>query len=368
MSDPVTIGVEEEFHVADAASRVLSQDGDVVLRAVDTDVRFSSEQFASEIYRSMVETGTVICETLDDVDRQLRALRRELCETARDQGRRVLAAGTMPLVHRRAQQFTPDARYRRIERVHQQVSREMMACGMHVHVGVDDREEAVQVLNHLRPYLANLLALSANSPFWDAEDTGYASYRTVLWGRWPSATVTELFADAAEYDRVCEALIASGAIIDHGQIYWDARLSVDHPTVEFRVADVCPTVEEAVLQAGLCRALVTTCLTRIRGGQRPAPVRTELLRAAKWRAARYGLEDQLYDPLRDEVAPAADVLARMVDELGDALDDAGDRERVTDLLDATLARGTGAARQRAMFAAAGRLEDTVDGLAAATCG
>ena len=151
MTDQLTIGVEEEFHVADAASRMLAQEGDVVLDAVDRD-DFEPEQFASEIYLSMVETGTVVCETLDDVRAQVTALRAQLCSNAAEHGLRVLASGTMPLNRRRMQQITPDERYRRIEFVHQQVSREMMACGTHVHIGVADRDAAVAVLNHARGY------------------------------------------------------------------------------------------------------------------------------------------------------------------------------------------------------------------------
>ncbi|MBW3603977.1 MAG: glutamate--cysteine ligase [Actinobacteria bacterium] len=366
MSAELTLGVEEEFHIADAASRMLAQQGDVLLDDI-ADAGFEPEQFASEIYLSMVETATVVCTTLDDVRAQLLALRRELCATAREHGMRVLAAGTMPLARHRIQQITPDQRYRHIERVHQQVSREMMACGMHVHLGVPDRDEAVGVLNHVRPYLPALLALSANSPFWDARDTGFASYRTVLWGRWPSAAMPGVFADADEYDAVAQLLIESGAILDLGQIYWDARLSIENPTLEFRVSDVCLTVDEAVLQAGLCRAMVRRCLQRVRAGCPPPAVRSELLTAAKWRAARFGLEDRLYDPLRQQLCAPQELFADLIDDLRDALDEEGDTEQVTQLLDRVLHDGSASRRQRQAFAASGRLEDTIDLIAAQTC-
>jgi carboxylate-amine ligase len=366
VDDELTIGVEEEFHVSDAASRMLSHRSDVVLEDVDAD-SFDDEQFDNEIYLSMVETGTTVCSTLDEVRTQLSALRRELCATAAEHDLRVLAAGTMPLARSRLQQITPTARYRRIEQVHQQVSREMMACGMHVHVGLPDRDEAVRVLNHIRAYLPFLLALSANSPFWDTHDTGFASYRSVLWGRWPSAALPEAFADAAEYDAVTQLLTDSGAILDMGQVYWDARLSVEHPTLEFRVSDVCLSVEEAVLQAGLCRALVRTCRQRVREAA-PAPaIRPELLRAAKWRAARFGLEDELFDPVRRILQPPRELYDDLLRELDDALAVDGDREQVAELLDRTLCAGSGAARQRAAYAASGRLADTVDLIAVGTC-
>lgn len=364
--DHFTIGVEEEFHVADAASRTLAQDGDVVLEGIERE-GFEPEQFASEIYLSMVETATVVCTTLDEIRTQLRALRAELCTTAAAHGLRVLAAGTMPLARLRTQKITPDPRYRRIELVHQQVSREMMACGTHVHIGLGDRDEAVQVLNHARAYLAPLLALSANSPFWDEQDTGFASYRSVLWGRWPSATLPEPFADLAEYDAVARMLVDAGAMIDLGQVYWDARLSIEHPTLEFRVADVCLTVDEAVLQAGLCRAVVRACLDRVRRGAPPPQMRPEALRAAKWRAARYGLENRLFDPVTCTLLPAGELLGAILDDLRPALEAEGDWEQVRDLVDRLLREGTGAARQRAAFAESGRLEDAVDLVVQGTC-
>lgn len=366
MSDHLTVGVEEEFHVADAASRMLTHDSDVLLSDLDRD-GFADEQFASEIYLSMVETASVVCTTLDEVRAQLVALRRTLCSAARRHGMRILAAGTMPLARGRMQQITPQERYREIEQMHQQVSREMMACGMHVHVGMPDREEAVQILNHVRPYLAPLLALSANSPFWDTHDTGFASYRSILWGRWPSAALPQLFANIDEYDAVGQMLIDSGAIVDLGQIYWDTRLSVPNPTLEFRVADVCLTVDEAVLQAGLCRALVRTCRERVRAGVRPPAIRTELLQAAKWRAARFGLEDRLFDPVSRALLAPPKLYEQLLEELRDALDAEGDTEQVTDLVDRALCDGSAARRQRQAFAESGRLQDTVDLIADATC-
>jgi carboxylate-amine ligase len=230
-----------------------------------------------------------------------------------------------------------------------------------------DREDAVRVLNHARTFLAPLVALSANSPLWDGHDTGFASYRTVLWGRWPSASLPEPFADAAEYDAVAQMLVDSGAIVDLGQIYWDARLSIEHPTFEFRVADVCLTVDDALVQAGLCRAVVRTCLERCRRGVPPPQVRTEALRAAKWRAARFGLEDRLFDPVTATLLPARDLIEAFLAQLRPALEAEGDWEQISGLVDRLLCDGSGAARQRAALAMAGRLQDAVDLIAVSTC-
>jgi carboxylate-amine ligase len=366
VQDHLSLGVEEEFHVADVASRMLAPRGDAVLDAVARD-GFAPWQFASEIYLSMVETATVVCHTLAEVRSQLQALRTRLCAAAATQRLHVLATGTMPFAQQRVQQVTPDERYHAIVDLHQQVSREMMACGTHVHVGVEDRDDAVQVLNHARPYLAPLLALSANSPLCDGLDTGFASYRTVVWGRWPSAAVPELFADAAEYDAIGQMLVDSGAMVDLGQIYWDARLSRKHPTLEFRVADVCMTVDHTVVQAGLCRALVRTGLERVRAGMAPPVLRPEALRAAKWRAARFGLEGRLFDPITCRLVPASELIHAVLNDLRPALEAEGDWDEMCELVDRLLHDGTGAARQRAAFAAAGRLEDVVDLIALDTC-
>jgi carboxylate-amine ligase len=366
VQDHLSLGVEEEFHVADAASRMLAPRGDVVLDAVSRD-GFASWQFAGEIYLSMVETATVVCHTLAEVRSQLQALRARLCAAAATHSLHVLAAGTMPFTKHRVQQITPDERYHAIVDLHQLVSRDMMACGTHVHVGVTDRDDAVQVLNHVRPHLAPLLALSANSPLYDGHDTGFASYRTVVWGRWPSAAPLELFADAAEYDAVGTMLSDSGAIIDLGQIYWDARLSRKHPTVEFRVADMCMTVDHAVVQAGLCRALVRRALDLIRAGVAPPVIRPMALRAAKWRAARFGLEDQLFDPVTCRLVPASELILGMLDMLRPALEAEGDWDEMCELVGKLLHDGTGATRQRAAFARAGRLEDVIDVIALDTC-
>jgi carboxylate-amine ligase len=229
-----------------------------------------------------------------------------------------------------------------------------------VHVGISDQETAVQVLNRVRPWLPGLLALSASSPFWMGTDSGYASYRTIVWGRWPSAGVPGFYHSAAEYHQVVQALIDTDTILDPAQIYWDIRLNSKHSTLEFRTADACTTVDEAVLQAGLCRALVRTGIDEARAG-RPLPdVRPELLRAAKWRAARSGLEDNLIDVFDAEAVPATVLLERFLAYLRPALQDSGDWDEVTALIEQTQRRGTSAHRQRRVFAQSQRLKDVAD--------
>jgi len=195
-------------------------------------------------------------------------------------------------------------------------------------------------------WLPVLTALTANSPFWQGADTGYASFRSQAWHRWPSAGPNEVFADAADYHRLIDAVLATGTVLDSGMVYFDARLSENWPTVEVRTADVALRVEDAVTLAGLVRGLVETAARDARQGV-PAPaVRAEVLRVAAWRAGRSGLTGDLVHPLTGAPAPAADVVAALLDHVRPALADAGDEERVTEGIEALLDRGTGADLQR----------------------
>jgi glutamate---cysteine ligase / carboxylate-amine ligase len=211
-----------------------------------------------------------------------------------------------------------------------------------------------------------LTALSANSPFWSGQDTGYASYRTIMWGRWPTAGPTELFGDEATYDETVADLIRSGAAVDPGMIYFDARLSASYPTVEIRVADVCQDVADTVLLAGLSRAIVDTALDD--ADRPPAPVRTGLLRAASWRAARFGLTGDLLDLLEARTRPAADLLDRLLEHVGPALARAGDADLVHRSVERVIREGTGAQMQRAAMARRGRVDDVVAEATARTAG
>jgi glutamate---cysteine ligase / carboxylate-amine ligase len=191
-----------------------------------------------------------------------------------------------------------------------------------------------------------LTALTANSPFWQGVDTGYASYRSQAWHRWPSAGPTEVFADAAEYHRLIDDVLATGTVLDTGMVYFDARLSETWPTVEVRTADVALRVDDAVTLAGVVRGLVETAAREARRGTPPPAVRSEVLRVAAWRAGRSGLGGDLVDPRTGRPAPAADVLAALLDHIRTALADAGDERRVSEGLAALLRRGTGADLQR----------------------
>jgi carboxylate-amine ligase len=319
-----------------------------------------------ELYRSQVEMNTPVCATLGEVRDAVRRGRRALAEAAEGEGLRLAAAGTHPFSHWRDQTVTEKTRYRNLAQDHRQVFREQVVFGCHVHVGIQDREAAVQTMNRVRPWLPVLLALSANSPYWLGADTGYASYRTEVWNRWPMAGMPQAFASRAEYDRLVDTLMATGSVREPTKLYWDVRPSARQETLEFRVADVCMDVDEAVMVAGLARALALVCHdAAARGEPDPAP-RPELLRAAKWRAARHGLDADLVDAAAGRARPAAEMVRLFLDRVRPGLEAGGDLEEVTELVGATVARGTGAARQRAVFERTGSLEAVVDLVVEAT--
>jgi glutamate---cysteine ligase / carboxylate-amine ligase len=335
-----TVGVEEELLIVDPRSgrpRGLAED--IIAAAEDPSA------VEKELQQQQVEIATSPHHGLDDLAADL-ASQRAVAVRAADRRHVALAAlGTSPTeVH-----ATPstDQRYRRLVNRLGLPAREQLTCGMHVHVEVNDRTEGVAVLDRIRPWLPVLLALSANSPFWQEQDTGFASYRHEAWGRFPSAGPTELFGSVEAYDGAVAALVATDALLDQAMVYFDARLSAKFPTVEIRVADVCLRGEDAVLIAALARGLVATAAREWQDGLGPDPVRLDLLRVAHWTAARWGLERDLLDPRSWKPAPARQVVDELVDHVAPALADTGDHELVRKLLDSVLTRGTGARWQRA---------------------
>ena len=242
-----------------------------------------------------------------------------------------------------------------------EVARDGGTCGMHVHVEVESDEEGVAVIDRITAWLPTLLALSANSPFARGRDTGYASWRSQVWTRWPSAGPTEQFGSVEGYRAASRMLLETGAARDDGMLYFDARLSATQPTVEVRVCDTCTDPADAVVIAALVRGLVETA-AREWGAGRPVPRwRAEALRAAHWRAARYGLSDDLVHPVERRLRPARGVMAALLARVGPALTDVGDLDLVRGGLDRVLAQG-GAARQRAAYERTGSVEAVVDDL------
>jgi carboxylate-amine ligase len=358
------IGVEEEFHVVDLASRQAAPEVDALLARLG-----SGGSFSPELQRSLVETNTPPCSTLDELRANVVRLRGELAGAAHGLGLGVVAAGSVPLNNPSDDDVTPDARFAHMQREYQVLVREQHICGVQFHVDVPDRDMAVAVMQRAAPWLPVFLALSVSSPYWRGNDTGYASSRTLVWQRWPTAGPPTPVADAAEYDRLIADLIASGTISDPGMVYFDVRPSAHIPTIELRVCDACPSVDTVVLLGGLFRALVVRARAEQEAGHPMPGIRHELLRAATWRAARSGLESDLVDldhPFGPRLVPASTMVTNLIRLLRDPLTDAGDWEQVTQLAQAVLSRGSAAAGQRRAFGRRGEYRDVVDTLLADT--
>jgi len=370
-----TLGVEEEYLLVAPETGAPVPAAERVRERAAARTVLGDREVQHELLQAQVEVATPVCSSLDEVDGHLRRLRGALAAAAEECGCRLAACASaaMPLDHPStaagpaaaealeaavteedaAIPVTAEPRYERMRLQARRLVDEQLINGMHVHVAVPDRAAGVRIVNRMRPWLPLLLALSANSPLWLGHETGFASWRHVVFGRWPVSGMPPLFADADDYDRRVRRLVDAGLIDDTGQVYWAVRVSERFPTVEVRVADVQLRVDDAVLLAGLVRALVMT-LRREPSPERAVPEpEPEWLNAALWQAARHGLGGRLADPLSGTLRPASEVVADALAHLTPALDAAGDTARVADALHHTLTHGNGATRQRAALAASG---------------
>ncbi len=344
-ADGVTLGVEEEFLIVDRASGALAPRSHELLPAARD---LLGQQVSAELNRCQIETATSICADLDELDGELRDLRRDLDGAAAGMGCAILPVAAHPWSSWQEQAVEMDReRFREMEARYQVVARQQVICGCHIHVGVADPDLLVAVMTRTRQWLPVLLALSANSPFWEGEDTGYDSYRYEVWERWPTAGVPPALDDRAAYAEIVDDLRTAGAIDDATHLYWYLRPSVRFPTLEVRVGDVSLTVDEVVGLAGLARALVRTGVREVEQGRsNGTPVPEAVLSGAMWRAARYGLDDELVSPVTARTVPADQAVAELLDHVRPALDELDDTARVTAAVRRILGDGNGARRQR----------------------
>ena len=355
-ADVFTIGVEEEFQIIDPQTYSLDAGVEHILpRARET----LGDAVQYELILSQVEVATPICQTLAEVQTALTHQRHVLIDAAEQAGRKIAAAGTHPFSPWYEQPITPKERYQFLVRDFQRLIQEQVIFGCHVHIGLSDGEIALEVMNRARLWLSPLLALSANSPFLEGADTRYASFRTGLWWTSPLAGPPPFFSSRNDHDAFIQALVTSKGIEDVSRIYWDIRLPERYETIEFRVMDVCMTVDETVMLAGLIRALVRTCSDAAHRHVPVPDVRAELLRVANWRAARYGLEGELVDVLTERTLPARELIESFLAFLRPALEAEGDWEHISRLVAHTLNAGNGAMRQRTLFQQTGSMQDVV---------
>ena len=364
MTDSYTLGVEEEYQLVDPQTRELcGRAGKVFKAAQDED-----NLVHRELHRCQIEIATDVCPSLAELRRELQRSRRIVIEAAQAKDVAVVAAGTHPFSLWEDQQLTTKQRYYKLAQDLKQAIRELIIFGCHIHVGLngtqfhDQPELALEVVNRCRLWLSPLLALTANSPFWEGNDTGYDSFRNELWCRLPTAGPPPHFYDYPEYASFVQTLIQSAVIRDTTTLYWDIRLSEAFPTLEFRIADVCMTIEETVMLAGLVKALVRTCYEAAIAQQPYPQVKSELLKAAHWTAARYGLSADLIDLETGKAISAEANINQFVAYLQPALVAEGDWAEVNSMVQKVLTNGNGATRQRRWYEETNSWQSVVDRL------
>jgi glutamate---cysteine ligase / carboxylate-amine ligase len=319
-----SVGVEEEFLLVDTDSgepRLVNE------RVADT-ARELGLELQLELSQCQVETNSAVCLDSRSLRDQLLSARSVAAAAALREGARLVATGT-PLIGPQRMPISRSDRYHEMESRFGVLAIEQAVCGCHVHVDVQERETAVQVCNHVRSWLPTVLALGANSAVNRGIDTGFQSWRAVLWSRWPGAGPPPIFDSAADYADTVARFVDAGVLMDERMVYWDVRPSCHLPTVEIRVSDVQPTVDRTVLIATLVRALVMTAVRAVERGDDPPPVPLATLRAANWLAARDGLGGGALDPLTGRPTSARQVLDLLVEHVRDALDDLGECRWVT---------------------------------------
>jgi carboxylate-amine ligase len=357
----LTLGVEEEFVLADPATGGVALAAPRVLELLD-----GEPAVMPEFLRFQIETATGIHTGLDEIRAELLGLRRLVADAAGHAGCLVLASGTPPCGDLPGLPgVTAEPRYRALAARYPSLLPEAGTCACHVHVGIPSPALGVRVLAGLRPWLAPLLAISANSPLAHDEDSGWASGRYPLWSRWPTANPPLDWPDTTAYAASVDGAVRRGEALDANGVYYYARLSPKYPTVEIRIADVGLTAEDAVLLAGLIRALVVTILAEARAGVAPRPVRTALVVASLTAAARGGYPGDGIDPFTGRVLPHHVLVGRLLEYVRPAVQANGDFATIDRQLAAVQAGETGAARQRALFAEAGSPAALVAKLASA---
>ncbi|MBZ4319587.1 carboxylate-amine ligase [Streptomyces huiliensis] len=359
----LTLGAEEEYLLVDPVSRRLRPDAEKVVAEAAAEL---GGRVTRELTRYQVEVRTEPHRDLAAFAEELRSLRRAVARAAARHGLAAVSSGTPVLAQPAPTPFSEGARYARSVAEFGALDDEQSVCACHVHIGIADQELALRVSNHLRARLPVLVALAANSPFWQGRDTRYAGWRTITWARWPAAGPPPYLASRAHFEDLVAELTATGAIMDRSGLYWDVRPSHHVPTLEVRAADAASSVEDAVLLAALVRSSVATALADIEAGKAAFRPSDELLRAAYWRAARDGLSGAGVDLRTGRLAPAPVLVERFLDGLRPDVLRHDDMAAIRAGWARLRAHGNGADRQRAAHRARGRLTDVVDHLIRAT--
>jgi len=357
----LTIGIEEEFQIVDAQGQLKSHIETLLAAAGG---RFG-DQLKREMMQSVVEAGTKICADIGEARDEIVTLRGSIAALLRPAGLRIASAGTHPFSHWQDQQVTEAERYKILEEELQDVIRELLIFGLHVHVGIPDREQRIEVMNEARYFLPHLLAISNSSPFWLTRITGLKSYRQIIWQRFPRTGIPPQFSSYDEYENFVELLVKTKCIDDGRKIWWDLRPHATFPTIEFRVCDAATRVEETLCIAALIQAICAKLLVlraRNQGFRRYAP---SLIQENKWRAVRGGMDAKLIDFGKQTEVPMRDLAVELLEFVDDVVDALGSRREV-EYLQTIIREGTSADRQLRAFAATGHLHQVVDHIAEET--
>jgi glutamate---cysteine ligase / carboxylate-amine ligase len=355
----LTIGVEEEYQIIDPETRELKS---FITEILDEGRLILKEQVKPELHQSIIEIGTEVCHTPAEVRAELVRLRGALIELAGSKGMRIAAAGTHPFSSWLQQEITPFERYIGVQNDMQDLARQLLIFGTHIHIGIEDREFMVEALNVARYMLPHLLALSTSSPFWMGRNTGLKSYRSVIFRNFPRTGIPRVFDSWADLRELVELLVNTNSVPDGTKLWWDLRPNWNYPTLEFRICDVCTRVDEAICVAAILQALVAKLWKLRRDNMTFRVYPAELIEENKWRAVRFGLDGKLIDFGKREELPARDLVRELIEWfLDDVLDELGSRQQVAYAY-RILDEGSSADRQLATFRQTGSLNDVVDQL------
>ncbi|MEZ2413632.1 carboxylate-amine ligase [Muriicola sp. E247] len=350
-----TLGIEEEFQILDSETYTLRSHMSKILEGGKV---FLKERIKEEMHQSVIEMGTNVCENITQAREEVSYLRQQVIELADKEGLKVAAAGTHPFSMWSEQPITPNPRYDELIAEMKDVARSNLIFGLHVHVGIPSREEGLQIMNVARYFLPHLYALSTNSPFWEGRDTGFKSFRSKIFDKFPRTGIPPYFSSVAEYDKFVDVLVKTNCIDNGKKIWWDIRLHPFFPTVEFRVCDMVMTVDEVTCIAALMQCIIAKLHKLHQKNQSFRSYRRVLINENKWRAARWGMEAKLIDFGKEEEVSFKILITELLDFVEDVVDELGCRNEVNYVYQ-MLEQGSGADRQLKVFNETNDLKEVV---------
>lgn len=354
------IGIEEEYQIVDPHTRELRS---YITQMIEENTRTLMEiDIKPELHQSIVEVGTKVCQTPAEARADLVRLRRGVMELASRSGLKIVAAGTHPFSNWMQQEITPFDRYAGVKQDMQILAQQLLIFGTHVHIGIEDRELMIDVMNVARYLMPHILCLSTSSPFWVGQNTGLMSYRSVIFRNFPRTGTAPRFNAYAEFQRYVDTLVKTHSIPDGTKIWWDLRPNHKYPTLEMRVCDVCTRVDEAICVAAIFQAICYKCWKLRTSNLTFRVYPSSLIEENKWRAMRYGLDGKLIDFGKQEELPAHELVTEMIEWfIGDVVDELGSRREV-EYAYKIMQEGTSAHRQLATYKQTGDLKAVVDQL------